>query len=254
MDQRARNDINDFIPAVLKDEATGRPIQQAAIHRSWQNHVSDAISRGKRAGVMAPFKHGKTPQLVVGRTLWYLGHDTRFRIKIVSNTDKTAMDRLASISRYIETDPDYQRIFPNVKPAMRESWSKHAIIIDRPTFTAKDASVEAFGILSSVMGGTCDILIFDDPVDFRNAILSPAMRDSVIQAFKNQWISRLIPGGKVIYTATAWHNQDLTMSELIGNPEWSFLIQSISEDFGHIESRIVEGKTNAELDEIKEHD
>ena len=238
--QKAKDDINDFVESVIKDERTNQPIRQAPIHRSWQLHIDRAHERGLRAGILAPFKHGKTPQLVIARALWYLGLNPNLRIKIVSNIDKTARDRIFSIRQYIEFDPDYKIIFPNVRPAMRDSWSKHAIIVERPTRTAKDASIEAFGILSTVTGGTCDILIFDDVIDFKNAILYPALRDSVIQAYKNQWLPRLVPGGRVIYISTAWHNQDLTMRELVGNPEWSWLIQAVAEDFSRIESKVVE--------------
>lgn len=183
---------------------------------------------------------------MVGRTLHYLGEDNNYRIFIVSNTDDNAMSRVSSISRYILEDKDYHKLYPNVKPAKQGDWTKHKLIIERESLS-KDGSVEAWGVTTSGTGSRCDILIFDDPVDLRNAILNPALRDQVKDSIKNVWLSRLSPEGLAIYIATVWHQDDAT-SEMLVNPEWKFLVMKISEDFESIEcDSAFKGKFNIPL-------
>jgi len=94
-------------------------------------------------------------------------------------------------------------------------------------------------VLQTATGGRADLLIFDDIVDLNNAILNPAMRPKVVEAFHNVWLPRLEPGGFAIYIATRWHLEDIT-GVLMTNPQWRFLVQSVSEDMTQIESQLIE--------------
>lgn len=239
-----------FIENVIKDRH-GRKITQHVIHEIWQEHIDWCIQNRKNAGILAPWGHGKTEQIVIGRTLDFLGIDNNLRIKIICNTDPSATARVTSIKSYIEVDDDYHRFYPNVKPAERpkpkhqskllkgifpgqkEKWAEHKFNVQRDG-KGKDASVEAWGILSSNVGGRADVLIFDDPVDFRNAIAEPALREKVKQSYRNAWMSRLEDDGVVIYVATVWHESDLTM-ELVENEGYAFCIMRVSDDLETIE-------------------
>jgi len=143
------------------------------------------------------------------------------------------MSRVSSISRYISEDKDYKKLYPGVVPAKLGDWTKHKLIVERDS-KSKDGSVEAWGVNTSGTGSRCDILLFDDPVDLRNAILNPALREQVKDSIKNVWLSRLSPEGLAVYIATIWHNDDAT-SELLVNPEWKFLVMKVAEDFESIE-------------------
>lgn len=225
--------MNIFCERVIKDNL-GNRIVQARIHREIQDHIDECIKRGvEHCGILAPFGHGKTENVVVARTLKFLGENRNRRIFIVCNTDDNAKARVASVTRYILGDADYNRVYPGIKPAETGEWTKHKIIVDRES-KSKDGSVEAWGVTSSGTGGRCDILIIDDPVDMRNAILNPALRDQVKDSFKSVWLTRIMPGGITIYIATMWHQDDLT-SEILRNPGWKFLKMAISEDFSCIE-------------------
>jgi len=174
-----------------------------------------------------------TEQVAIGRSLQFIGENTNNRIFIVSNSDDNAKSRVSSIEKYIDQDKDYQQVFPQVKSANKEEWSRHKLIVDR-TSRSKDGSIEAWGITTSGMGSRCDFLIVDDPVDLRNAVLNPAFRPQVKECFYNVWMSRLAPEGFVIYIATVWHNDDLT-SELLKNTGYSFLVIKVSEDYSCLE-------------------
>lgn len=207
---------------------------QGELHKEIQWHIDECRRQGLRyCGVLAPWGHGKTEQVVVGRALSFLGENPNYRIQIICNTDENAKSRVASITKYIEQDGDYHSIFPNVKPDYNAEWTKHKIMLVRDSFS-KDGSLEAWGITTSGTGSRADIQIYDDPVDMRNAILNPALRPVVKESMRNVWLSRLVPDGFAIYIATVWHNDDNT-HELLANPEWKFLVMKVSEDFSCIE-------------------
>lgn len=227
----ARKNINIFAEYVFKDEK-GERIFQAAIHKEVQEHIDECKKRNVvNCGILAPWGHGKTEQILL-RVLDEVGKNQNIRIQIICNTDENSRARVSSVKKYIENDLDYRRIYPNVIPG-KDSWGKHKIVVLRNSLS-KDGTVEAWGVTTSGTGSRSDLQIFDDPVDLRNAILNPAMRIQVKQAFNNLWQSRLVPGGYRIYIATVWHEDDLT-HDLVKNPEWKFLIMRVSKDFKSIE-------------------
>lgn len=213
-------------------DSRGGPIIQAPLHRLLHAHVEWAHARGLHAGVVAPWGHGKTEQIVVCRTLHRLGHDPNLRIKIVCNNDPNAMARVQAIKQYVEVSEELHLVFPDLGPLPGGDWGKHKLMVRRPG-RSKDASVEAWGIFGGGTGGRADELIFDDVPDFAD-IVEPRTREKKIQALHNVWMSRLVAGGHVTYLATAWHDQDLT-HQLVQNRRWSFLWAAVSEDYERID-------------------
>lgn len=232
--QIAKNDINVFLEYVLKDN-NGKRIIQGEIHKEIQWHIEECKRTGNNyCGVLAPWGHGKTESSIIGRTLHTIGNDKNKTVFIISNTDENAKARIDSISNYILNDKDYKKVFPDIKPSInQESWSKHKITVERDSMS-KDGTVEAYGIMTSGVGGRCDVLMFDDVVDMRNAITNPAMREQVKANIDNVWLSRLRPDGMAIYVATLWHNADAT-SFMMKNNAWKFIIIKVSEDLSCLE-------------------
>jgi hypothetical protein len=227
---------------VLKDES-GELMQQAPIHRQWHAHIEYCRSIDKFPLIMAPWGHGKTQQLVVGHTLWQLGQDRNQRIGIVCNSDPNAVKRVNAIKEYIERDSDYNRIYPGIRPDKARGWGKQQLYVERdPKARSVDPSVFSAGVFSTGIGGRVDGLVIDDPVDLRNAIQMPALREVVIEAIKNVWLSRLEPWGWLVYVATAWHPKDAT-HHFIRDPEvrarYCALVQRVSDDFERIECYLV---------------
>lgn len=243
--ERARRDPNAFCEFVIKDDK-GLPVKQSQIHREINWHIDECRRRKFNCGILAPWRHGKTEQVVIGRTLQFLGENSNNRVFIVCNADDNAASRVESISKYIEYSNDYHLVYPQVVPGNKTEWGRHKLMVQRSSMS-KDGSVEAWGITSSGTGAGCDLLIVDDPVDLRNAVLNPALRSQVKDSFKNVWCSRLSPNGFKIYVATAWHNDDCT-AELRANIEWCFLIIRVSEDFSHYECESpIKGRFNIPL-------
>ena len=240
-----------FVEQYLKNEK-GLPVSNYIIHDVWHEHILWCREHGKYAGIIAPMGHSKTESLVIGLTLFYLAEDQNYRIKIVCNSNDNAKDRVSAIKKYVEEDKEFQQLAPEVVPAYRpphydrklkqmvyssykEEWQKHQFSIKR-TSKSKDASVEAWGVLSSAIGGRADIIIFDDIVDMQNTLIEPANQPKVKQMFSGTWLSRLEPQGFAIYIATPWTDTDNT-AEVMDNPQWSFCNMAISEDLNFIEVR-----------------
>lgn len=231
----ARVNRDVFNAYVLEDETGKQLSSPAPIHREWSKHIEHCIRVKKFAGIIAPFGHGKTEQTVIGATLFDLARNPQLRIKIVSNTDVNAMARVKAISKYIEENERFHRVFPNIEPDYDSGWNEHQIFIKRDGY-AKDPSIQAFGILGSGTGGRADKLVFDDPVDMKNAILEPQSRERVIHAIKGTWMSRLdetkeeINYCPVIYVATIWHELDATCQYVMKNPQFSVLYMPINQE------------------------
>ena len=232
--QAQKGNTNNFCEYVIKDEK-GETIKQAEIHKEIQWHIRECYKRSLKCGILAPWGSGKTEQVAIARTLDFIKQDKEIRIFIVCNSDDNAKARVNSVKQYIESDKEYHAVAPDIKPARTEEWTKHRLVVERKS-RMKDATVEAWGITSSGIGGRCDVLICDDPVDLRNAILQPALRQQVKDSFRNVWMSRLSPEGFLIYIATIWHQDDLT-NELLKNAEYCFLIIKVAEDFSCLECK-----------------
>ena len=231
----ARTDINTFNELVLRDARTGTQIRQAEIHLSWQQHIEWCFKNNKKAGILAPWGHGKSSQ-IIGRILWHIGLNPSVRIKVVCNVDNLATGRVSTAKSYIENSPEYRMVFPDIKPDYNE-WASQKFSVKRAV-ASPDSTLEAYGILGTGVGGRADMLIVDDPVDHKNAILEPKKQIQVIESFYNVWLSRLEPEGKLIYIATRWTTTDLT-AELLKNSEYVFLEQRVSKDFSYIEEEIL---------------
>lgn len=200
-------------------------IEYEGEERTWSIEVD-----GSHTHLVNDFVTHNSSQITVGRTLYEIGKNTDVRIKIVAQSDDMAWAKLGLVQEYIEKNERYHEVFPNVRPALRGEWSKSKLFVERSVFS-KDPSIEAKGILSAATGGRVDIIIFDDPVDFRNAIENPAMRPKVKQAFRSVWMN-LLPasGGKAIYICTVWHEDDLT-HELKREKQWHMKEWNIGENF-----------------------
>lgn len=223
--RKCRSDPNQFIQYILS-WGIANWIQQGELHIRWQNTLSRPDA--KRVIMVCPRSHSKTSQLI-GRILWELGRNPNLRIKLVCQSDDTAVKRLAAITEHIERNPRMKEIFPEVQPADKGTWSKTKIYVQRH-IVSPDPSIEAVGILSTATGGRADILYFDDPVDFRNAIQQPALREVVKSVYNDVWMNIVEVNGRVIYAATPWAKDDLT-HKLLENPDYIKILDKIDDNF-----------------------
>lgn len=70
------------------------------------------------------------------------------------------------------------------------------------------------GILSGITGNRADFIPIDDPIKGRQEADSEAVRKSTIDAYQEDVLTRLKPGGSLMITQTRWHEGDLAGSIL----------------------------------------
>lgn len=208
----AREDVNEFIELVMRDEQTGNPIIQAPVHQRFQ----ELASRHKRLILWSHIEAGKTSQISVGRTLWLLGRDPSIRIAIVSKTVRQAMKIMRTLTSYIEKPGIIHEVFPHLRPGSR--WGGMAFSIQRQT-NAKDPSVQAFGTnVSSVLGSRLDHVVMDDVLSYETT-LTPGQRQSLWDWYHASLSGRLTEEASVTIVGTAFHPEDL-LHRLAENPAW----------------------------------
>lgn len=67
----------------------------------------------------------------------------------------------------------------------------------------------ACGIMGGVTGNRAHGIVIDDPVKGREQADSQVIRDRTMQAYEDDLLTRLIPGGWVVIINTRWHEDDL---------------------------------------------
>lgn len=197
----ARMHPDPFMEYVLRDEETGETIEQAPIHKSWQQLASDH----KRVLVWSHVESGKTQQISIGRTLWELGRNPSLRVAIVSNTQEQAGKIVGAIAKYIEHSEDLRLVFPELEKG--DIWTKTQLTVKRST-VSKDPSVQAFGVHGNVLGARIDRLILDDILDYENC-RTPALRDDLFHWYQATLVGRLTRQSKQWAVGTAFHPDDI---------------------------------------------
>lgn len=67
----------------------------------------------------------------------------------------------------------------------------------------------AAGILSGITGNRAHGIVIDDPIKGRAEADSETVRERTFQAYEDDLLTRLIPGGWVVLVQTRWHEDDL---------------------------------------------
>jgi predicted phage terminase large subunit-like protein len=70
------------------------------------------------------------------------------------------------------------------------------------------------GMLSGIAGNRADLVVIDDPIRGRQDADSEVVRSNVMDAYQDDILTRLKPGGSVIIIQTRWHEADLAGSLL----------------------------------------
>jgi hypothetical protein len=222
--EAARNDINVFIEAIMRDERTGVPLKQAPVHRAWHSLADEH----DRLLVWASISHGKSSQISIARTLWLLGRDPTTRIAIISHTAAQAHKLLRSIRRYIESSEELHAIFPDLRP-MADQWTSSAITVQRNTLS-KDPSVQACGQGGNILGSRLDHLIIDDLLNTSNTATAD-QRDKCFEWVQSDCLSRLEEGSRVLVIGTAFHPDD-ALHRLARLPGWKAVRYPVLNDDG----------------------
>ena len=188
----ARVHPGHFNSYVLQDEQTGLPIECNQTHFEW----ADLLTRHKRCLIWGHVESGKSQQISIGRTLWELGRNPNTRVVVVSNTDSQAQAIVSTCARYIEGSERLHRVFPNLRRAKGQAWTRHALTVER-VGTPTHPSLRSCGIHGNILGARIDRLILDDILDYENTTSETQRKDL------QSWYSSTL-GGRLTADASVW--------------------------------------------------
>lgn len=113
-------------------------------------------------------EHYKSTIITVGMTLFDILNNPNITVGIFSHSRPVAKSFLRQIKREFETNELLKELFPHIRPPGRgeaRTWSEDGGIVVRRASNAKEATVEAWGLVDGQPTGKhFDLLIYDDVV------------------------------------------------------------------------------------------
>ena len=210
--RRARRDILDYAGAI---DIPGRPVSAdpdteffrpvettMALHHRLILRKIDEISRTPHGRLMifAPPGSAKSSYASVVFPSAYLGREPDRRLILASYGDDLAR-KMGRRVRSIARQPRYRAIWGCGLSA--SSSAAHEFALEN------GSEFMAAGILSGITGNRAHGLIIDDPTKGRQEAESEATRKRTWEAYQDDLLTRLVPGGWVVIIQTRWHQEDL---------------------------------------------
>lgn len=215
--RRARRSLVDYSQAItipgapVADDPDGWlfvPVESrvAAHHVLTMQAIERCICEDYgRLIIMEPPGSAKSTYASVVATTWAMGVFPGLRVLMTSYAG-TPITRHAKRARQIVMSDGYAAIFG----ARLVDGSKAA---DEWELT-NGSGMYAAGLMGGLTSSRCDLGIIDDPVAGREEADSEAIRRKTLDAYHDDFLTRLKPGASVILIQTRWHENDLAGSIL----------------------------------------
>ncbi len=136
---------------------------------------------------------------------WVMGAKNNYRMIGVSYASPLAK-KMGRRTRSVVKQPAYQALFDASLSAESSAADEWAL--------SNSSEYMSGGILSGITGNRADLIVIDDPIKGRQDADSEVIRKSTIEAYQDDLLTRLKPGGSVIIIQTRWHQGDLAGSIL----------------------------------------
>lgn len=167
-------------------------------------------TRYGRLMIFAPPGAAKSSYASVVFPSKYLGEAGRRRLILVSY-DTDLARKMGRRTRSIIKQPRYKALF-NTELTQESSAADQFSLTNGSEYMAS-------GLLSGITGNRADGAIVDDPVRGREDANSETMRNKTYEAYKDDLLTRLLPGAWVVLIMTRWHQEDL--GGMILPPDWN---------------------------------
>lgn len=189
------NDVDDNAPIPLIET------KQAAHHKLILRSMQEAMQTPHgRLMIMAPPGSAKSTYASVVAPTWYLGTQKDRRVILATYGDDLSRRhgrRTRQLLRSNECSGILQCTLRDDSRAAEE-------------FALTNGSEYiACGIMSGVTGNRAHGIVIDDPIKGREQADSQVIRDRTWDAYQDDLLTRLIPGGWVVLINTRWHEDDL---------------------------------------------
>jgi predicted phage terminase large subunit-like protein len=211
--RRARADIFGYVRAI---DIPGRPASEdpetesflrvesriAAHHELLLAKLEEISTRPHgRLMVFMPPGSAKSTYASVVFPSRYLGQVPDRRLILASYGDDLAR-KMGRRTRAIIRQPRYKGIMG--AELVRDSQAAQEFAL------TNGSEYMAAGILSGITGNRAHGIVIDDPVKGREQAESETIRTKTWEAYQDDILSRLIPGGWVCIIQTRWHQDDLS--------------------------------------------
>lgn len=226
--QDARDHLHRFGPAVVRD-AAGDPLEYSLLHLSWIAHLNYCWSHNLHAGI---FTTSGASGFLVTLAAWLTGKNPAERVKVVCASDNQARLCMRAV-RGIMKSRAYEMIFPEMEHGAR--WDDRQMVYERPG-QVSDPVIEARGVSTKPAGTTATRLLFNAAVDAYSAS-SLERRTAHKGLVDDLWMSRLTPGGRVLWIA-APINPDDTSYAMRAREDFCWLEQRVRGDASGYEQEV----------------
>lgn len=215
--RRARTSLIDYaryieVPGApltdLDDEESFKTVETelARHHEIILSATQRCIERHSgRTMLFLPPGSAKSTYATVVAPTWAMGSRPGFKTIAVSYGTDLAR-KFGRRMRSIVRQPAYSVLFGTGLSA--ESSAAHEWALEN------GSEFMGGGILSGITGNRADFVAIDDPIKGRKEADSEAIRKSTIDAYQEDVMTRLKPGGSLMITQTRWHEADLAGSIL----------------------------------------
>lgn len=185
-----------------------RPVETtvAAHHRLIMQAMQKAIETpyGRLMLLLPPGSAKSTYASRVAPT-WYLGGKPDRRCILASYASDLAKKH-GRAARSIVRQAKYASTFSTALSSDTSAADEWAL--------TNGSEFMAGGILSGITGNRAGLLIVDDPIKGRDEAESETIRKKTLEAYEDDLLTRLLPGGTVVIIQTRWHQADLAGSIL----------------------------------------
>lgn len=195
--RRARESFPGFCEWKLRDTDF-----KMALHHRVIAEALDDVERGEcdRLMLMLPPGSAKSTYASVFFPEYFLGRNPQLQVISASHTVELAEAFGRRVRNAVE-DPGFTTLW-NVRLAGDNAaagrWA-----------TDKGGQYFAVGVGGSVTGRRGDLVIVDDPVASREDADSERVREKTWEWWTNDLLTRLKPGGRIVFVMTRWHEDDL---------------------------------------------
>lgn len=158
-----------------------------------------------RCLIMGPPGMAKSAMTSVVLSAWVTGRWKKYRTIITSYGSDLAEKQSRRAQQIVKSQP-YRNIWDEPLELTREAVSDWAL--------NNESEVMAAGITAGITGNRANLIIIDDPVAGREEADSEAMRKKILEAYQDDLLTRLLPGGAICMVMTRWNEDDLAGSIL----------------------------------------
>lgn len=176
--------------------------QQAAHHKLILREMQFCMATPHgRLMICAPPGSAKSTYASVVAPSWYLGSQEGRRIILASYGDDLAR-RHGRRTRQLLRSPESNAILQCTLDPESRAANEFGL--------TNGSEYIACGILGGVTGNRAHGIVIDDPVKGRQEADSQVVRERTWDAYQDDLLTRLIPGGWVVIINTRWHEDDLS--------------------------------------------